>query len=279
MQPVTVNNYLNYMEEIEKLPSYEKAELGIKINNINNFFELTETHYNLIQRIAEKGYVFHDPSDYPHNDIHGIFIYSDIIHTLIKAGIVEQIIFKDVVQYILSDLGNTVYVFHFKKNPLNPFQVFSFIFNIDRFVEKVLNLNTTKDIEIILKHDHNKEIYFILKKATKIALMLEGIIHLDVDNVPKLILASNLEEYKVFTQKISNITTRKILLIVQAMKNADTKNSLSNTCPPEIWHQLEKKNLSGALSDNEYKYIAKQLTTKPIGTMLPNLLEYITLLL
>lgn len=279
MQPVTVNNYLNYMEEIEKLPSCEKAELDIKINNINNFFELTETHYNLIREIAVKGYVYHDPSDYPHNDIHGIFINGNIRDTLIKAGIVEQIIFKDVVQYILSDLGNTVYVFRFKKNPLNPFQVFSFIFNIDRFVEKVLNLNTTKDIEIILKHDHNKEIYFILKKATKIALMLEGIINLDADNVPKLILPSNLEEYKVFTQKISNITTRKILLIVQAMKNADTKNSLSNTCPPEIYNQLEKKNLSGALPDNEYKYIAKQLTIKPIGTMLPNLLEYITLLL
>lgn len=31
MQPVTVNNYLNYMEDIEKLPSYEKAELDVNL--------------------------------------------------------------------------------------------------------------------------------------------------------------------------------------------------------------------------------------------------------
>ena len=109
--------------------------------------------------------------------------------------------------------------------------------------------------------------------------MMGGVICLNSNNNFVITPASNLVEYNKTKSGILDVTTKKILLIIKAMKNADGKGNLKATCPKQIYEELEDKHFKNIISDEIYKYIKEQLLTKPQGTKLINLFEYITILL
>ena len=279
----------NYLKKWRQLPQNEKDKI-IKDIETAKADIIQSNHLQFLQTVGSTGYFKVSDIIATSNDNflnNGYKLKDDLVFTGFLQELEEikehkenqTCTFKPIV---LSDLGNWFYLFTTKKAPVKTLFNFSkYVYNIDELTEKILKdikTNNT-DVSIILQNDSDKEIYFIFKKAIRITLMMGGVICLNSNNNFVIAPASNLVEYNKTKAGILNVTTKKILLIVQAMKNADGKGNLKATCPKQIYEELEDNFFKNIISDEAYEYIKEQLLTKPRGTKLINLFEYITILL